>query len=158
MEGKGKGAKGAKGGKGGKKGLRPTSDSDTRKYSQQSDGAFDINYLYKIKMTNGDLSEGKIIDCRPLKEFAADPTKKRDTHSYEYYIHYKGFNRRWDWWATADRMTRTESLITHEPPVNKKKKIDHNTSTTNHNGHSHAGDGGGGSDSEEDGLDQTARK
>jgi hypothetical protein len=91
---------------------------EPKKYSQQSDGAVDLNYLVKGQMKDGSWVIARIVDCRPLKNI--DPKKKRNEYSYEYYLHYIDFDRRMDEWVNRNRIEITNHLVDEENGLRKK--------------------------------------
>lgn len=66
--------------------------------------------------------KAKIIDCRLSRVY--DSKKILIDSSYDYYIHYEGYNRRMDeWMIKRDRIEMTEEIISVEPSLKKKNKI-----------------------------------
>jgi hypothetical protein len=71
-------------------------------------------------MKNGTWHRAKIVDCRLSKDF--DIKKKKLESSYDYYIHYEGFNRRMDEWVSRCRIDVTDERVVDEPALKKKSK------------------------------------
>ena len=62
----------------------------------------DNSYYVNAQMKNNQWFKARIIDCRLSKDY--DSKKKKSEGSYEYYIHYEGFNRRMDEWIPRNRI------------------------------------------------------
>jgi len=95
-------------------------EKETKTYSRLSDGALDPNYYIKAQMKNKTWQMAKIIDCRLKKDL--DPSQKKISDSYEYYVHYVDFNRRMDEWISRPRIELTRKLIEEEFPTKKKNQ------------------------------------
>lgn len=98
-------------------------------YSQNHENALDPSYYVKAEMSNGEWHLARIIDCRLAKDY--DPKKKRTDYSYEYYVHYKDFNRRMDEWIPRSRIELTRELLEEELLTKKKKKVEEHRPTNN---------------------------
>jgi RNA binding activity-knot of a chromodomain len=71
-------------------------------------------------MKNGTWYRAKIIDVRLSKDY--DLKKKKCESSYDYYVHYEGFNRRMDEWIPRNRIETSDDKIVDEPALKKKSK------------------------------------
>ena len=60
-------------------------------------------------MKDGAWHKARIIDCRLSKDY--DIRTHKTDKSYEYYIHYEGFNRRMDEWIPRLKILMTEELV-----------------------------------------------
>lgn len=64
--------------------------------TKQHEGAMDNAYYVLAQMKNGEWRKAKIIECLLSKDY--DSKKKKNEYSYDYYVHYEGFDRRMDNW------------------------------------------------------------
>ena len=93
-------------------------DNDKNKFI----GSIPINSYVKVKLDN------ELIICKII-EIQNDPERKKDEvpneYSYEYYIHYVGFNRRNDHWV------KRKEIIESKVSDTEIKKLNNNNNTFN---------------------------
>ncbi|EGR34092.1 hypothetical protein IMG5_024310 [Ichthyophthirius multifiliis] len=86
----------------------------------QYEGALDFQYYVLAQMRNGQKAKAKIIECRFSKE-DYDPKKTKNDYSYDYYLHFEGYNRRNDQWQIRENIELTTEII-QEAQIKKKRK------------------------------------
>jgi len=101
-------------------------ESALKSYSQSSEGALDPLYYVKIQIKDEKKTwrEARIVDCRLIKNW--DSKQKKNDFSYEYYVHYENFDRRWDEWVQRSRIELTRRLVAEEIPLKKRLKKEEN--------------------------------
>lgn len=85
------------------------------------EGSLDSQFFVITAMRDGQKTKGRIIECRESRRKpAAIPTshhvlnppfradygdlEEKNEYSYDYYIHFEGFNRRNDMWVTRENI------------------------------------------------------
>lgn len=111
----------SKAGKKSKKVYEPTA----RRYSSADcKNALNLNYYVMAKMRAGapddEAQKAKIIDCRLKK--GVGPDEERTRHSYDYYLHFSGADRRMDRWIPSEQIMETTIFIEDKKPKDEKKK------------------------------------
>lgn len=80
-----------------------------KKESAAPEGSYDPDYIYKVRIRNGEWKFARIIEAKLLEDVNSNTPKSVD--SYKYYVHYLGEARRHDEYVTVDVMIKTEFTL-----------------------------------------------
>jgi len=94
-----------------KKSIKNITDFKTKKYTDPSPNAINLNYYVEVLHYKAGWVKAKILECKLLPKFKTQPDSEREESSYSYYVHLVHTNRRNDHWTDMTKMKKLDEFI-----------------------------------------------